>query len=95
MTLSLRMIGLDDYTVHEERQLIGRIRFASDRLPPLWLWTCTVTLPRPPFGDAATLDQAKERFAAAWATFKEPYGAEELAKTFDAMNHANRPDRYR
>jgi len=23
------MIGLDDYTVHEERQLIGRIRFAT------------------------------------------------------------------
>jgi hypothetical protein len=29
--MTLRMIGLDDYTVHEDRQLIGRIRYASER----------------------------------------------------------------
>jgi len=29
MPLTLRMIGLDDYTVHEDRQLVGRIRKKS------------------------------------------------------------------
>lgn len=50
MPLTLRKIGLDEYTVHEDRQLVGHIRYASERSPAFWLWTCIVTLPGPPFG---------------------------------------------
>ena len=53
------MIGLDDYTVHVDRQLVGRIRYASERSPGLWVWTCVVTLSGPPFGEAGSLDEAK------------------------------------
>ncbi|WP_369723859.1 hypothetical protein AB8Z38_07350 [Bradyrhizobium sp. LLZ17] len=94
MPLTLRMIGLDDYTVHEDRQLVGRIRYASECSPGLWLWTCIVTLPGPPFGDAGSLDEAKGRFKVAWESFKAKHRPEELAKAFEEMNHANRPARY-
>jgi hypothetical protein len=94
MPLTLRMIGLDDYTVHEDRQLVGRIRYASELSPGQWLWTCTVTLPGPPVGEAGSLDEAKGRFKIAWENFKAKHTAEELAKTFAEMNHAKRPDRY-
>ncbi|MDA9408739.1 hypothetical protein [Bradyrhizobium sp. CCBAU 45384] len=93
--LTLRLIGPDDYSVRENGHPIGRIRFASDRAPALWLWTITVTLPGPPFGDAATLDEAKARFKSAWLAFKDKHSPEELARTFEQMAHANRPDRYR
>src|SRR4051794_25525908 len=43
--MTLRMIGLDDYTVHEDRRLVGRIRYATERSPGLWLWTCVVKPP--------------------------------------------------
>ncbi len=31
--LTMRLIGVNDYTVHEDGQLIGRIRYASERTP--------------------------------------------------------------
>ncbi|MCG2631047.1 hypothetical protein L6654_30895 [Bradyrhizobium sp. WYCCWR 13023] len=89
--LTLRLIGPNDYSVHEDGHLIGRIR-RDDRF---WLWTVVVTLPGPPAGDAATLDEAKARFKSAWQDFKGKHGPEELAKAFEQMAHANRPDRYR
>ncbi|MET3364689.1 hypothetical protein [Bradyrhizobium ottawaense] len=58
------------------------------------LWTVTVTIPGPPFGDADSIDQAKARFKAAWLAFKEQHSADQLAKASAAMNHANRPGRY-
>jgi hypothetical protein len=57
MPLTVRKIGLDDYTVHERGQMVGRIRYASERSPGLWLWTCIVTLPGPPLGAAGTFDE--------------------------------------
>jgi hypothetical protein len=36
--LKLPSIGLSDYSVLEGRQRIGRIRFAEERLPDVWLW---------------------------------------------------------
>ncbi|WP_271605648.1 hypothetical protein [Bradyrhizobium sp. CCBAU 11434] len=54
--LTLRSIGPDDYSVHEDGHLIGRIR-RDDRL---WLWTVVVTLPGPPAGDAATQGRVGE-----------------------------------
>ncbi|MGY8664250.1 hypothetical protein Q3C01_18120 [Bradyrhizobium sp. UFLA05-109] len=93
--LTRRQIGPDDYAVHEDSQLIGRIRLAKDRSPPVWLWNVTVTIPGPSFGGAWCIDQAKRRFKRAWTAFKELAGSEQLAKAYGAMNHANRPDRYR
>ena len=41
--LKLRSIGLSDYSVLEGKQRIGRIRFASERMPRIWLWTSPST----------------------------------------------------
>jgi len=38
--LTLRMIGRNDYSVREDGQPIGRIRYASERTPGIWLWPC-------------------------------------------------------
>jgi hypothetical protein len=54
------------------------------------LWTVTLTIPGPPFGDARTIDDAKSSFKAAWLTFKDRVGEEALAKVYADMNHANR-----
>jgi hypothetical protein len=53
--LTLRMIGLTDYRVHDDGQHIGRIRFASERNPGVWLWHIQAHIPGPPFGSAASL----------------------------------------
>ncbi len=88
--LTVRLIGLDDCVVREDGRHIGRIRFASERAPPIWLWHITVTIPdRASFGDAATLDEAKGRFKVAWETFKQKHGSEKLAKAFAEMNWAD------
>ena len=94
--LTLRPIGPNDYSVHDDGQRIGRIRYASERMPGKWLWHVTVTIPGPPsFGDAKSIEEAKQRFKEAWQAFKVKHGAEALAKAYSEMNHANRPDRYR
>ena len=93
--LALRLIAPNDYIVLEDRQPIGRIRLARERTPPIWLWTVTVTILGPPFGDAKSIDDAKARFKAAWLAFKDKVGAEALAKAYAEMEHANRRDRYR
>lgn len=93
--LTLRLIAPNDYTVHDDGQLIGRIRYTRERSPGLWMWSCIVTLPRAPFGDGKTLDDAKARFKTAWLAFKAKHTPERLAATYAEMNHANRPDRFR
>jgi hypothetical protein len=50
LLLTLRLIDPSDYTVHEDGQPIGRIRYAKERSPGLWLWTVTVNIPGPPYG---------------------------------------------
>ena len=42
--LKLRSIGINDYSVLEGRQRIGRIRFADERMPGVWLWNVTIHL---------------------------------------------------
>ncbi len=94
--LTVRLIGLDDYVVREDGQRIGRIRLASERAPPIWLWHITVTIPdRASFGDAATLDEAKGRFKVAWENFKQKHGPEKIAKAYAEMNWADGAERYR
>ena len=43
--LKLRLIGINDYSVLEGRQRIGRIRFVIERMPGVWLWSIKVHLP--------------------------------------------------
>ncbi len=93
--LTLSLIGPNDYRVHEDGQPIGRIRLARERTPPKWLWHITVLIPGTEFGDAATLDEAKARFKTAWLAFREKHGPEKIAKAFEEMNWANRPERGR
>ena len=40
--LKLRRIGIDDYTVLEGEQRIGRIRLAGERTPCVWHWSITI-----------------------------------------------------
>jgi hypothetical protein len=91
--LTLRLIGVNDYSVFEDGQRIGRIRYAKERTPGIWLWNVIVTIPGPPYGDAKSISEAKDRFKAAWLAFKDKHGGVELAKAYAAMNHAARPDR--
>jgi hypothetical protein len=57
--------------VLEGRQRIGRIRFASERTPGIWLWNVTINLPGGlPIGTAGDIDTAKAEFKAAWQALK-------------------------
>ena len=85
------MIGQHDYSVREDGQPIGRIRFASERTPGIWLWHVQVHIPGPPFGSATSLDDAKAQFKAAWLAFKEKHGPEKLAKAYAEMNLRDEP----
>ena len=40
--LKLRNIGDRDYLVLEGRQRVGRIRYASERNPGIWIWVVAV-----------------------------------------------------
>ena len=58
--LKLRSIDIRDYRVLEGRQPIGRIGFASERTPGIWLWSVTINLPGGlPMGSADDIDTAK------------------------------------
>lgn len=36
--LTMRLIGVRDYGVFDDGQHIGRIRYASERNPGVWIW---------------------------------------------------------
>jgi hypothetical protein len=84
--LKLRSIGQNDYSVLEGDQLIGRIRYASERTPGVWLWQVQVHIPGPPVGSTRDFPTAKAEFKAAWLQFKERHGPEKLAEAYKAMN---------
>ena len=85
--LKLRTIGPHDYSVFEDGQRIGRIRFAEERQPPIWLWTVNVHLTGGlPMGSAQDLDTTKAEFKAAWEALKARTPPEQLAAAFKAMN---------
>ena len=85
--LKLRSIGKNDYRVLEGRQPIGRIRFASERIPGIWLWNVTINLPGGlPMGSCKDLNTAKAEFRAAWEALKARTTPERLAAAFKATN---------
>lgn len=86
MALTLRPIGQNDYKVFDSGQQIGRIRYASERIPGIWYWHVQVLIPGPPMGTAQTLDKAKEDFRTAWEAFKEKRGPEALAAAYAEAN---------
>jgi hypothetical protein len=85
--LQLRTIGIRDYSVLEGRQRIGRICFAEERMPPIWLWNINIHLTGGlPMGSASDLDTAKAEFRAAWEALKAGTTPEQLAAAYRAMN---------
>jgi hypothetical protein len=85
--LKLRSIGINDYRVLEGRQRFGRIRFADERMPGVWLWNITIHLPGGlPMGSSADIDTAKAEFKAAWEALKARTAPEELVAAYKAMN---------
>lgn len=71
---TLRLIAPNDYLVFDSGQNIGRIRLARERSPAIWLCHVTVTIPGPPFGSTASLDDAKRDFKTAWLALKARIG---------------------
>jgi hypothetical protein len=85
--LELRSIGINDYSVLEGRQRIGRIRFVIERMPGVWPWNVTVHLGGGlPMGSSKDLDTAKAEFKTAWEVLKAGTTPEQLAAAYKAMN---------
>lgn len=85
--LRLRPIGRRDYSVLEGEQRIGRIRYASERTPGVWIWNVIVHLTTGlPIGTAGSLDQAKDDFKTAWEALKARTPPDQLAKAYQSMN---------
>ena len=87
--LKLRSIGINDYSVLEGRQRIGRIRFVIERMPGVWLWNVTIHLTGGLMGSAKDLDTAKAEFKAAWEHLKARTTPEQLAAAYKAINIRN------
>jgi hypothetical protein len=85
--LKLRSIGIRDYSVLEGEQRVGRIRFAGERMPPIWHWNVVVHLTAGlRMGSAKDLDTAKADFKAAWENLKARTSKDELAAAYKDMN---------
>ena len=76
-----------DYSVFEGGQRIGRIRFADERMPGVWLWNVTIHLTGGlPTGSSQDLNTAKAEFKAAWKALKARTTPEQLAAAYKDMN---------
>ena len=85
--LKLRSIGINDHSVLEGEQRIGRIRFSDERLPGVWLWNVVVHLTAGlRMGSAKDLDTAKADFKAAWENLKARTSPEQLAAAYRGLN---------
>ena len=85
--LKLGSIGIRDCSVLEGRQRIGRIRYAAERNPGIWLWYIQVHLTGGlPMGSCKDLDTAKAEFKSAWEALKARTTPERLAAAYQAMN---------
>ena len=89
--LTMRLIGVRDYSVFDDGQDIGRIRYASERSPGIWTWHIQIHVSGSPFGSAATRDDAKAQFKTAWLAFAAKQGPEKLAAAYRAKNKRTEP----
>ena len=82
-----RSTGIGDYSVLDDEQRVGRIRFSDERLPGVWLWNVVVHLTAGlRMGSAKDLDTAKADFKAAWENLKARVSKDELAAAYKDMN---------
>jgi|SoimicmetaTmtHAB_FD_contig_51_834029_length_338_multi_2_in_0_out_0_1 hypothetical protein len=85
--LKLRTIGIRDYSVFEGGQRIGRIRFAGERVPGVWLWNINVHLTGGLLmGSSHDLDTAKAEFKAAWEAPQASTAPEQLLAAYRDLN---------
>jgi hypothetical protein len=85
--LRLRSIGHRDYRVLDDGQRVGRIRYADERIPGIWIWNVTINLPGGlPIGTANDIDTAKAEFKAAWQALKARTAPEQLAAAYRSTN---------
>ena len=84
--LKLRPIGIRDYSVREGSQRIGRIRFATERMPCIWIWNVRSTSRRSADGIGQGSRHGKAEFKAAWEALKARTTPEQLAAAYKAMN---------
>jgi hypothetical protein len=75
--------GIEDFSVLEGRQRVGRIRLAEERLPPAWIWQVQIYLPA---GSADDRAAAMTQFKEAWTALKARTPPEQMAAAFAAMN---------
>ena len=91
--LKLRSIGINDYSVLEGEQRVGRIRFSDERLPGVWLWNVVVHLTAGlRMGSAKDLDTAKADFKTAWENLKAKTSKDELAAAYKDFNSRDDDD---
>jgi hypothetical protein len=85
--LKLGCLDHNDYSVFEGRQRIGRIRYAFERVPGLWLWHIQVHLTGGlPAGSAPDRATAMAEFKIAWQALKARTPPGRMASAFKAMN---------
>jgi hypothetical protein len=70
--------------VVEDGEIIGRIRYASERTPRVWVWNVQVHIPGPPAGTSR--DVPKSDFKAAWESFKSKHTQEQFDAAFRAFH---------
>ncbi len=69
-----------------EENIWSCIRFASERSPGKCTWHIQVHIPGPPFGSAASLDEAKQDFKTAWLASKPSTGRTRWRRPTSDMN---------
>ena len=66
---------------------IGRIRFAGERQPGVWLWNVVIHLAGGlPMGSSKDLDTAKAEFGGAWTALKARTTPEQLLAAYRDLN---------
>ena len=89
--LTLRLTGVRDYSVFEDGQRIGRIRFASERSPGVWLWHVQVHIPsRRSAAHRASMTPSGTSGRTGWRS-KPSNGSQALAAAYRAMNLRDEP----
>ena len=82
LNASLRWPGVkDDYVLRYESHVIGRMRLAE----AAWEWHITVPMAMPTWasGSAASLDECRRVFAAAWGRFLSETSPARLERAWD------------
>jgi hypothetical protein len=86
-TLKLIRSASATIPLFDGEQRIGRIRFADERMPGVWLWNVVIHLTRDlPMGSSRHLDTAKAEFKAAGEALKARTSPEDLAAAYKTLN---------